>query len=457
MPKKRGIVCGASIAYLAVCSLLYAKDDAPASLDSLDPLAIVILPVEVLSAETGMDELAGVIQEEFYSQVGTIEGLHIVEPDLVRPYARSGLDSKEIARELGAATVLDSSVSARPDGYEIRYAFVNVQTGKRYSSGSGLGRGKWGPGFTLDAQVRDIFSRIIQNVEWSLFPDRRMMDYEIARAEAKAALLNTGLSDGDRLTALRTLTPGLSSEHQAYADGGLSLTGEIALAAIQLATQSSNPFIRASVWHIMRWVPDPNLIEPLLHALAHDKNASVRKAAAMALEIHKGSANVRAALRDAAEFDLDPQVRREAEFSAADADEQWTLLSRTVMDATLPDSERRYALIRLRSSDQDTRLSIDSPLVTATLQWVETAESPGLRTTIWWSLHQLVGSAIAAPAIDALFADPSENTREALASLLSEYLDEPGVTDALQKAKATDNSPLVAAAATCSLQGGGWC
>lgn len=454
---KRSVLQVVGVAWLALSSLVQAQDDASDSVDSLDPFSIVILPVKVRSTETGMDELAGVILAELQTLVGEIDGLHIVEPDLVEPYAESGLDAEAIARELGAATVLESSLSARPNGYQIRYAFIDAQDGNHYSNGGMLGRGKWGPDFALDTRVRETLARNIGNLETSLFPDRRTTDYEALRAEARTTLLNTGMGDAERLAALRALQPGFTAEHPGYADGGASLTGDIAVASIQLATDSPNPFVRASVWHVMRWVPDSNLIEPLLHALAHDEDAKVRKAAAMALENHRGSANVVAALRNAAKTDRDPDVRSEAEFSAADAEEQFELLSRAVMDPTLRDSERRYALIRLVSKSPDIQLAIDSPLVSAALEWVETAERPDLRNSIWWNLHQLVGAPVVEPVIDALFTDPSENTREALADLLSKYLDEPGVRDALRKVKANDDSPLVTAAATCALQGGGWC
>lgn len=460
------IVCRIIAATLWVSPLVLAQEPTsagsgfePTGETFLDSTAIAVLPVEVRSTNPTYPQLAEAVYNEFLDQLRKIDGVHVIDPALVKPYSTSSLEPEDIARQLGAATVLKSSVAADPPAYQVRYAFVDVRSGKHHISGSMRSFEEWGPDDSLDERIREGIAETMESVETGIFPDRRNeIDYEAARAEAKARFLNASLSVEDRLVALNALRPGFRFGYPLrYVDGGATLTGDIAIAAAQLATESNDPIVRSTIWQSMIGVGDPNLVDPLLHALANDVDARVRTRAAAALAVHKDAPGVREALDNAMEQDPEWRVRTAAHLAMATRDEQRAALRLTVMDTTLPESERRTALGNLSMMDHNDPVLLDTALAISMVELAKTSTSPRTRRLIWLSLGQMGGAAVVEPLIEAMSSEPDEIMREVLVDALSKLIDDPGVRDALAKAQSNDRSPLVRAAAECALRGGGWC
>ena len=445
---------------LAQVPTLAESDFEPTGEALLDSTAIVVLPVEVRSTNPTYPQLAEAVYNEFLDQLREIDGVHVIDPALVKPYSTSSLEPEDIARQLGAATVLTRRLAPHPSpAYQVRYAFVDVRSGKHHVSGSMRSVEEWEPDDSLDKRVREAIAGTMESVEQGIFPDRRNADdYERTRAEAKARFLNASLSVKDRLAALNALRPAsMMSYPRQYADGGASLTGEVSIAVAQLATQSNDPAVRAMLWQTMVGVGDPNLVDPLLHALTNDVDAWVRTRAATALAIHKDAPGVRELLGNAMEHDSDRRVRTAAQLAMATRDERRAVLRLMFMDATLPESERRTALYNLRTLDHNDPVLVDTEFAIAMVELAKTSTSPRTRRLMWFSLGRMGGAAAVEPLIDALSSEPDETMREVLVDALSKLIDEPGVSDALSNAQSNDRSPLVRAAAGCALRGGGWC
>ncbi|MEM7281369.1 MAG: HEAT repeat domain-containing protein [Pseudomonadota bacterium] len=426
---------------------------------ALDPAAVVVFPVEARSSSRNYTQLAEVVHNEFLAQLKKIQGIHVIDPGLVKPYSRSSLDNKDVARQLGAATMLESSVVASPPAYEVRYAFISIQSGKHHISGSMRSFEKWEPGHSLSERILEGIAESMTSVEWGIFPDRRSAgDYEQTKAKARARFLNGSLSAKDRLAALRTLTPPIRLGYpRQYADGGVSLTGEVAIAAAQLALESDDPKVRMRVWLTMVGVDDRYLVDPLIHALAHDVDARVRSRAATALAVHKHAPGVREALENAREHDPSRSVRSSAQLAAATAEEQKAILRSTVMDTSYPESERRAALYSLWTINRKERFVIDDELAGSMIKLANTSSSRPTQRLVWVSLGEMGGATVVQPLIETLHSETDETMREVLVEALSNLIDQQEVRDTLRNVQSDDHSPLVRAAAQCALRGGGWC
>ena len=425
----------------------------------LDATAIAVLPVEVRSTNPTYPQLAEAVYNEFLDRLRKIDGVHVIDPALIEPYSTSSLAPEDIARQLGAATVLESSVAADPPAYQVRYAFVDIQSGKHHESGFMRSTEEWVPSGSLDERIREGIAESMVSVERSIFPDRRNeFAYGAARAEAKARFLDVGLSVKDRLAALHALRPGVRVGYpRQYVDGGASLTGEIAIAAAQLAIESDDPNVRITIWQIMVGVNDPNLVDALLHSLGNDVDARIRATAAAALAVHKDTPRVREELDNAIEHDPDRRVRMAAQLAIASREEQRAILRLAVMDTELPGSERRAALSSLWVINHNEPVPVDTELAASMLALAKSSTDRRTRRLVWSSLGQMGGAAAVDPLIEALASEPDENMREVLVGAMSKLIDEPGIRDVLVKAQTDDGSPLVRAAAGCALQGGGWC
>jgi hypothetical protein len=137
--------------------------------------------------------------------------------------------------------------------------------------------------------------------------ERPSIDEMLARARDRA------LTEEERLDALRAL------RGQRLPDGSdarLPVLDEM----LELARLSQNGEARANVWRHLSNVTDRRVLGPLLDALAYDSHARSREEAAEDLADFMPDAAVEAALRTAAEHDVDGRVRRQAVKSLAGGD-----------------------------------------------------------------------------------------------------------------------------------------
>lgn len=459
-------LCSAVAAILFVSPLVLARQgtmeahsSAQAVEASLDYAAIAVMPVEVLSTNPTHTQLARAVHAELLDLLAEIDGLHVIDPASVRAYEASALKPEDIARQLGAATFLQSSIAADPRGFTVRFACIQVDTGKHHISGSLYGNAEWQPGKGLDSETQNEIANIVTSIEHGIFRDRARSaaDYETDKAEARARFLDARLSVEERVKALGVLRPPMRSGYpRQYVDGGASLQGEVAIAVAQLATESDEPAIRALLWQTMVSVGDPHLVDPLLYALASDAEARVRAQAAAALAVHLSAPGVLETLGDASEMDPDRHVREAARLAMASREEQRALLRLMAMDRSRPDRDRSSALYSLRSIYGEEPMPFDSELATAMVELATTSTSPRTRSSVWFSLGQMGGAAAAELLAEALSAEPEETVRETMVDALSRHIDEPGVREALATAQFKDESPLVRKAAERGLRGDKW-
>ena len=112
-------------------------------------------------------------------------------------------------------------------------------------------------------------------------------------------------SPDDMITALRTLR---GDRLEDGTDARLPVLSSM----IELARVSDDGSVRANVWRNLSGLTAPELLNPLLNALAYDTDASAREEAAETLEDFLPDASVEEALRYAMENDADEDVRRQA-------------------------------------------------------------------------------------------------------------------------------------------------
>lgn len=408
--------------------------------------AIAVLPVEFLSTDPFAAILAVDAYEAIVDAIGSIEGAYVLEPELILPFA--DLPARELGRQLSVSTVLESSIVAEPPIYRLRFRHVDAQTGSTVRSGEAvIGR--------IDPANADAVPAIREHLVESLF--RKLpSDWERVVADAQATLLDGTRSFEERLAALSKLSPPrtVSRQHfSGYADNG-HISGSVAVAAAQLAIDADDPVIRMRAWHSLAGVGDPNLVEPLLYALSSDGDARVRVEAARTLVGFLDQPGVRDALSLARSGDAVERVREAAKFSLLSSKEQQEDLRAVVLNTRLADDERTNALRRLRW-EYDNPDAIDQSVVVAMADVARSSNRAELRSTIWFSLIGTSDVYLVEPLLSALAGDPAETVREVVVHGLAEFIDYPGVREALATAALADPSPIVREGARESLRPSG--
>jgi TolB-like protein/Tfp pilus assembly protein PilF len=105
-----------------------ALSDAPAAAGS-DPRSLVVLPFTDMSPDGGREYLGDGIAETLISGLGRIEELRVVARTSAFQFKGQGLDIREIARRLGAGSVLEGSVVQIGDRVRITANLVDAETG----------------------------------------------------------------------------------------------------------------------------------------------------------------------------------------------------------------------------------------------------------------------------------------------------------------------------------------
>ncbi|MHC4513305.1 MAG: HEAT repeat domain-containing protein [Planctomycetota bacterium] len=128
--------------------------------------------------------------------------------------------------------------------------------------------------------------------------------------QQKLRELRAQAMDGTQLDILRVV-----ALQQLRRLGKGARTGAVARSMIDLAQGTEDPKIRADVWRHMHRAADQQLIDPMIQALVHDTDASVREGAAESLGFFLDVPRAKAALEHAMRNDAARGVRREAECS----------------------------------------------------------------------------------------------------------------------------------------------
>jgi HEAT repeat protein len=265
--------------------------------------------------------------------------------------------------------------------------------------------------------------------------------------------MDASRSEKERFQALNNLRPPTTSGYpQQYIDDGAALGGDVAIVAAQIASESNATGIRAGIWYTMTGVPDPVLIQPLIHSLGNDEVALVRERAALALAIHNYDRGAQAALESAANNDPDLKVRHAARLAASTEEGRQELLRQIIVDIDVPERERRQAIFhRSQLNDVDAGPP-DEALIAAMVTFAKTASETRTRQMAWFRLGSMAGPEIVDDLIAALTDEPSETVREWIVTALKENMDEPGVRAALENTRLNDTSLLVRSVADRALR-----
>ncbi len=443
---------------LCLCALPLAaqEDGSTDSVDlqeqlALDTNALAVLPIEILTSDPRAPALAAEAYEAILSGLASIDGLYVIGRESVLPYAGSALPAVEIARGLGVGTILESSIRADSGGVFMDVDLIDARTGESRGSGYLL---ELNPNiriappvpFDLDALMPEMGFRIAEKVESRLFP-KPPPDPQQAIAEAQVMVLDTSLSDSERLDALKRVRFRGVEAHG----------GAVVVAAVQIAMTSDESRVRAGVWREMAGVEDSYLVQPLLHSLAYDADEDVRRVAAETLlRGFLDEPDVRSALEYAAENDASERVRSEIRLSMLSETERQEELLATVLDATKTDRERLSAVYGLRYDRHAGFIAgpkaLSGEAIIAMVDLARTSESSRIRSEVWSLLSEADDLYLVQPLLDALANDSDELVRDAAARGLVEFLDEAGVSEALEEALVNDASPLVRKRAGESLQ-----
>jgi HEAT repeat protein len=423
----------------------------PADTPALDPYSIVVLvQVQPEFARTQSpidsqraDELAK-CHQAVLQHLRAVAGLNVIGDERVAAFADSDASKEYIAQQLGAGSVM----VVTPDNWcrATQYDSLTgaVRSGLMFGSAEPRADGWQSFAERVAAAVRDSTLR----------------DRATVLAEARATVMNTALSDRERMSALFALNrPG--ADGRQISD---ILDEAVVAAAVQIGMTSSDAQARSGAWLGLRGVDDHYVLEPLLHALANDEDERVRQQAALALSTFLAEPGVKEALQRSAAEDPSHQatadcciatVREAAQRASLTDDELVRWVRQTVLDDTLSARER---LVPLAVTPDNRWVYVDELGDDAALAAFDLAArgsgNAGIRGVALEALartREAAGSGAGNPELVArllsvLATDEDEHVRAAAASVLRPYAGEPDVRAALERAL-TDSSAYVAQAA----------
>jgi TolB-like protein len=410
---------------------------------ALDNAAVAILPLEVLSLDPKASQLAAALYEAILREIGATNGLRVVDPSRARPFADSALDPEEVARALGVGGVITGTVRVR----EGRWSVFLKEHG--WSAGWDVGDA------TSDSlsteRILEVASEIAAMVERGAFPIRFPSQQQIIE-DVRATVLDASLPDGERVEALNEFPFVKNAGPGQVKSRTEALGGYVAETLAQIAIDAEEPIVRFRAWHGLTGVRDLSLVRPLLAGLADDADVLVRKAAADRLmEGFPDELDVQAGLEFAVENDASEDVRNHIRFAFLSDQEQQEKLRAAALDSGKSDRERVVAIGQLSYVDGEFK-ELDHDIVVVALEISRHSDSSLLRSYAWGFLSDSRDLYLVEPYLELLATDPNEEVRETVALGLGEFLDRPGVRDALDKAT-SDSSIVVRRAAAESLQG----
>ena len=400
----------------------------------LDPRTVVVF--------ARPETVAGTIElEEFEkchaAMVAALEeivGINVIAGPRVESFEGSGLDDWEVAQTLGAGHLFvvgtDNGCNTRLHDSRLRDPWESRVTGGMYGGLFPAADGWTGFASSMARSVREAL----------------LDDPATQIVEARATLLNTALSDAERIHALSELYDGLDPIEGEF-------DSVVIATAVQIGSSSPDARARFAAWLHVHGVDDPNLLQPLLHALANDPDADVREAAALALNTFLDEPGVRDALLRAASEDpsYEPTVvcclitvRETAEWASVATADLPAFARGKLLDDGLP---ARSRLLWLSGWSPDGRfvflrdLGADAPGVVFDIGRSE--PDPRVRQMAWKTLGGRAHDPAFVPVLlDDLRNHPDEYVRSSAATALSNYIDLPEVRAAFEAAR-TDPSMAV--------------
>lgn len=126
-----------------------------------------------------------------------------------------------------------------------------------------------------------------------------------------------------------------------------------------------------------------------------------------------------------------------------DPDSELAQARANVLDTSLDDAERLNALLaplrRLTPPYRDTGF-FDAQVIAAAIRLGTNAADPGIRASVWSSLQRVKDPLLVKPLLQVLARDTHAQVRSQAALDLNNFLDEPGVREALRRAASEDPS-----------------
>lgn len=406
---------------------------APQVRAALDANSMVVLPQPDADADPRFAMRLQEFYEEFLVQLASIDGLTVVSRERVLPFIGSVLPEEEIARQLGAGTIVGLGIRTEEPVLLTLVAIDGATGASRWSSSTLLRQP------VTRAEVRRTVQNVVEFIEE--MRTQRTIDRPTHIAATRAVILNAALSDAERVGALGRLP--------LHSPGGYD--DAVVAAAVEIATTSGNAALRGQVWSAMRGVGHRYLVEPLLQSLAYDPGDYVRRMAAIALGEFRDEPRVQAALAEAQARDASDAVRESARLARLSDRERNELALQTLLDETLPARERLSALMI-----HDGRSVRHAPLTAEAARSVfdiaTSSKDVEVRSSAWMTLKrsEVHDPAFAGALLDDVANHPSESVREAAARALEPYRDDPDVRAALETAK-SDRSAAVRRAARSAL------
>jgi HEAT repeat protein len=396
----------------------------------LDHQSIVVLAVPDPTVDASVAAGFARCHEEVLRALRSVAGLNVIADERIAVFAAAGFAEEEIARELGAASVMILKTMNREVSCSATQR--DAQTGEQIGiSGTVFVGPRW-----TDEAWRSFAAQVAEIVE-----NQTLKDPTTVIAQAQATALNTALDDHTRLNAMVELFHATDPPKGPF-DAG------IVAAAVQIGSSSRDDDARRYAWHVLRGVDDSYVIEPLLHALANDPAENVRGSAALTLGYFVDVPGVRDGLARAASSDPSPDVaatcctvREAARYALRSEAERRAFALQTVLDAGLPAEER----LRPYNSSIDGR---DVPLDEAAARAVFALglAEPSARSSAWHLLAQVRNPDFRPTLLDDLASHPAENVRSGAAWALAQYVDDEIVRAALEQAS-NDSSRNVQRAA----------
>jgi HEAT repeat protein len=388
----------------------------------LDAQSIVVVAASDPTVDAHVAAEFAKCREEVLRALRGVDGLNVIADDRIAAFARAGFAEEEIARELGAGSVLVLKIMNREASCSATQR--DAQTGEQIGiSGMAFVGPRW-----TDEGWWSFATHVAQTVENETLKDRSTVI-----AEAQATALNTALDDDVRLNAMIELF------HATEPPQGPFDAGVVA-AAVQIGSSSRNADAREYAWYVLRGVDDAYVIQPLLHALANDPAENARRAAALTLGHFVDMPGVRDGLARAATHDPSPEVaascciptvREAARYALFSDVERRAFALQTLMNQSLPAEER----LRPFTSSIDGR---DVPLdaTAARAVFALGLADPSARSSAWHLLAQVRNPDFKPTLLEDLASHPAENVRSGAAWALAQYRDDSVVRAALEQAQA---------------------
>lgn len=464
------------------------RDAAPSGAQfPLDSYSIVVLAAADPAADARAAAIFAECQTEVVRALRALAGLNVIAGERVSSYAGTGLAPEEIARELGAGSVLvlatapqalvDRGVAVRAElGLASQYGSCRAQQLDAQSGAERASALQLHPEWSADT-TREFAADIAEKVREAVLENAATLI-----AAARATVLDTSLGERERTTALAKLRQGIAFTEPLSPSGTdgatfrapLPLVGLRALpepipgaydeatvaAVVQIGLTSSDARARQAAWNGLRGVRDSQAAQALATSLANDTDENVRRAAALALGYLVDEPGVRDALARAAAQDPSesapvpcciPSVRDAARRAlSSDAQLRESAL-RTVLDETLTGEER----VRPLHQSLDGRafpVQLSDEAAKAVFAIGRDADDPIVRARAWEALAAVRNPAFMRTLAEDLAGHSAENVRTAAAAALRPYRDDPFVRAALERARG-DALRSVQRAAQAALDG----